>query len=162
MYADITYGDKTYKRLYIWDNGTLQRKVEELEKNANGKRIVATAMKRTAGKIKPRKDGKSVPVTDTPLLAGQKLEDLEFTVEDGRFGFIRKKRITAFVGGDVTQPQDIYPNELDVPEGTIVFVKNPNHKENPTERIPVTVARKTFADSADFIIETLQQFNTAD
>ena len=162
LYADINYGGKTYKRLYIWDNGTLQKKVEELEKNANGKRIVATAMKRTAGKIQARKDGKSVPVTDTSLLAGQKLEDLEFTIEDGRFGIVRKGNVVSFAGGDVTQPRDMYTNLHGVPEGTLVFVKNPNHKENPNERIPVTVARKTFSDSADFIIETLQQFSTID
>ena len=55
----------------------------------------------------------------------------------------------------------MYPG-FNMPEGTVVFLKNPNHKENPNERIPVTVARKTFADSADFIIESLQQFSTID
>jgi hypothetical protein len=162
LYADITYNGKTYKRLYVWDNGTLRAKVEALEATKKpGQRIVATAMKRTAGKIQKRKDGKSVSVLDTPLLAGQQLDQLEFTAEDGRFGIVHEGRAKSFAGGNITQPTDIAVN-LNMPDGTIVFMKSTNRRENPTEQIPVTVARKTFADSADFIIETLQQFSTAD
>lgn len=40
--------------------------------------------------------------------------------------------------------------------------KNLNHKENPTDTVPVTIARKTFSDSADFIIESLRQIDTID
>lgn len=162
VYADITYNGKTYKRIYVWATPALQQKIENLEKDKkDGQRIVATALKRTGGKIIKQDGGKSVPLTDTPLLAGVDLRDLEFSAADGRFGFINNGNLISFDNGDINQPR-ILQTGLQQPNGTIMMRKNANHKENPTETIPVTVSRKTFKDSADFIIESLKQINTID
>ena len=162
VYARITYGGKTYERIFIWANSALLQKVQDLEKDKkDGQRIVATAIKRTGGKIIKQEGGKSVVITETSLLAGVNLKDLEFTSSDGRFGFINDGNLFSFDNGDINQPR-ILQTGMKQPNGTIAMRKNLNYKENPTETTPITVARKTFKDSADFIIESLKQINTID
>ena len=159
VYVDISYNGKTYKRIYVWANPALHNRVKELEKNKKpGQKIVVTSLKRTAGKIQARKNGSSVSLTETPLLAGVNLQDVEITPAFGRIGIIKNGAVMVYEGGDITQPRAIYT--LNKPDGTIVYVKNVNHKENPLDEVPVTVARKTFKDSADFIIECLRNIDT--
>lgn len=159
VYVDISYNRKTYKRIYVWANPALHNRVKELEKNKKpGQKIVVTSLKRTAGKIQARKNGASVSLTETPLLAGVNLQDIEITPAFGRIGIVKDGSVIAYEGGDVTQPRPI--GTLNKPNGTIVFVKNVNHKENQLDEVPVTIARKTFKDSADFIIECLRNIDT--
>lgn len=165
VFANITYNGKTYEGIHIWANPKLYDKVKELERTKkDGQKIVATSLKRTAGEIKTREDGKSVSVLDSPLMAGQDLQTIEFTYENGIIGFVNNGDIQAYAGGDLTQPRTIYTykgsNKPAPADGTIIYIKNPNHKENPNEAIPVGIKRKTFKDSADFIVECLQQINS--
>ena len=162
VYAKLTYNGKTYERIFVWATPSLLQKIQDLEKDKKeGQRIVASAIKRTGGLIIKQDGGKSVPLTETSLLAGINLQDVEFTVADGRFGFVNDGNLVSFENGDTNQPR-ILQTGLRQPNGTIVMRKNLNHKENPTDTIPVTIARKTFSDSADFIIESLRQIDTID
>lgn len=159
VYVDISYKGKTYKHIYVWANPALHNRVKELEKNKKpGQKIVVTSLKRTAGKIQSRKNGASVSLTDTPLLAGVSLQDIEITPTFGRIGIVNNGSVIAYEGGNITSPRPIYT--INKPNGTIVYIKNVNHSENPLDEIPITVARKTFKDSADFIIKCLQEINT--
>jgi hypothetical protein len=159
VYVDISYNGKTYKRIYVWANPALHNRVKELEKNKKpGQKIVVTSLKRTAGKIQARKNGDSVSLTETPLLAGVNLQDVEITPAFGRIGIVNNGSVFAYEGGNITSPRPIYT--INKPNGTIVYIKNVNHSENPLDEIPITVARKTFKDSADFIIKCLQEINT--
>ena len=164
VYVDITYNGKTYKGIHVWATQALYDKVKSLESNKNNQKVVATALKRTSGEIQYRKDGKSVPLTETSLLAGINLKEVELTYDNRTIGIVNNGNVIAYLNGDLTQPRPIFSfntQKRSAPkDGTVIFVKNPNHKENPNEAVPVGLKRKTFKDSADFIIKCLTNFNS--
>lgn len=176
VYADITYNGKTYKRIYIYaarksgqrtdDQTDLYQKVKQLEDNKQpGQKIVATAMKRTAGQIQYQDKNEEVLLTDTNLLAGMPLGELEFSTT-GIFGFVKDGDVVAFADGDVTKEEPIYTykgsNKQAPANGTLLCIKNPNHKENQNEAVPVGIKYKTYKDSIEFIVSCLKSFNSLD